>query len=104
MKNSITGAELIREREQDASTRTDFANLRERQSFYIVSVPGETTWYKEATSDGLPSSIANLSLSSATHSPIAPPADAKYPIQSEAHFGCVAKVSYRSDTWSRRED
>lgn len=34
---------------QDHSIRMqeDYSNLRERQSFYIVSVPGETAWYKE---------------------------------------------------------
>jgi hypothetical protein len=34
--------------EHDEMTR-DYSGLRERQSFFVVSVPGETDWYKEVS-------------------------------------------------------
>ncbi|SCV69116.1 BQ2448_2136 [Microbotryum intermedium] len=70
----------------------DYTNLQERQSFYIVSVPGENEWIKLASDkQPLQSSVASLSLqqgSAGTGSGL----PNKYPIPSERHFGCIAKI------------
>ncbi|KDE08024.1 hypothetical protein MVLG_01726 [Microbotryum lychnidis-dioicae p1A1 Lamole] len=70
----------------------DYTNLQERQSFYIVSVPGENEWVKLASDkQPLQSSVASLSLqegSAETRSGL----PNKYPIPSERHFGCIAKI------------
>ncbi|GAA5888198.1 hypothetical protein JCM6882_000317 [Rhodosporidiobolus microsporus] len=74
----------------------DYSKLRERQVFYVVSVPGETSWVKEdldkATVEDLQASVDRLSLdqSSSKSSPV--PLDNKYPLPSEPHFGLVAKL------------
>ncbi|SCZ97665.1 BZ3500_MvSof-1268-A1-R1_Chr4-3g07350 [Microbotryum saponariae] len=70
----------------------DYTNLQERQSFYIVSVPGENEWVKLASDkQPLQNSVASLSLqegSAETGSGL----PNKYPIPSERHFGCIAKI------------
>ncbi|ORY61928.1 mini-chromosome maintenance replisome factor-domain-containing protein [Leucosporidium creatinivorum] len=74
----------------------DYSNLKERQAFYVVSVPGETAWVKEnldkTTAESLEASVAALSLSNAE--PTAEPTllANKYPVPSEPHFGCIVKV------------
>lgn len=36
----------------------DYSNLKERQAFYVVSVPGETAWVKEVRLSSLSSALA----------------------------------------------
>ncbi|CDR48017.1 hypothetical protein NBRC10512_002616 [Rhodotorula toruloides] len=73
----------------------DYSKLKERQLFYVVSVPGETEWLKEnldnASVSDLQSSIDRLSLSASASSAPAPAAS-KNPNPAEPHFGLVAKV------------
>ncbi|GAA6044679.1 hypothetical protein NBRC10513_004549 [Rhodotorula toruloides] len=73
----------------------DYSKLKERQLFYVVSVPGETEWLKENLDDAsvsdLQSSVDRLSLSASSSSAPAPAAS-KNPNPAEPHFGLVAKV------------
>ncbi|GAA5862180.1 hypothetical protein JCM8547_007765 [Rhodosporidiobolus lusitaniae] len=74
----------------------DYSKLRERQIFYVVSVPGETVWVKEnldkASVEDLQSSVDRLSLNGASTSATPAPLANKQPIPSETGFGIVAKV------------
>ncbi|GAA5978846.1 hypothetical protein JCM11641_003584 [Rhodosporidiobolus odoratus] len=84
------------EQESDAQPE-DYSKLRERQVFYVVSVPGETEWVKEnldkASVQDIQASIDRLSLASSSSSPPAPAGLAnKHPLPSEPHFGLIAKV------------
>ncbi|GAA5927019.1 hypothetical protein JCM10213_005555 [Rhodosporidiobolus nylandii] len=80
-----------------ADAQDDYKNLRERQVFYVVSVPGETQWVKEsldaASVEDLPASVDRLSLASQSSSAAPAPALAhKQPLPSEPSFGIIAKV------------
>ncbi|GAA6026949.1 hypothetical protein JCM8097_005989 [Rhodosporidiobolus ruineniae] len=84
--------------EMDAATAEtqadDYSKLRERQVFYVVSVPGETSWVKKSLDktsvQDLQASVDRLSLagSSSSRSGLAN----KYPLPQEPHFGIVAKL------------
>ncbi|BGP30158.1 hypothetical protein JCM10296v2_001910 [Rhodotorula toruloides] len=83
------------EEEGIGGTSEDYSKLKERQLFYIVSVPGETEWLKEnldnASVSDLQSSVDRLSLhASSSSAPLA--AASKNPNSAEPHFGLVAKV------------
>ncbi|BGP22901.1 hypothetical protein JCM10295v2_001792 [Rhodotorula toruloides] len=73
----------------------DYSKLKERQLFYVVSVPGETEWLKEnldnASISNLQSSLDRLSLNASSSSAPAPAAS-KNPNPAEPHFGLVAKI------------
>ncbi|GAA6059426.1 hypothetical protein JCM10212_003658 [Sporobolomyces blumeae] len=83
--------------ETDAGASTgqeDYSKLRERQVFYVVSVPGETRWVKQrldgASDDDLESGLRNLSIA-----PCSEPSSSmlhKIPLPSEPHFGLIVKV------------
>ncbi|GAA5833275.1 hypothetical protein JCM11251_005191 [Rhodosporidiobolus azoricus] len=74
----------------------DYSKLRERQVFYVVSVPGETDWVKENLDktpvEDLQASVDRLSLNQSSSKSAPAPLDNKYPLASEPHFGLVAKV------------
>ncbi|KAK4705715.1 hypothetical protein P7C70_g487, partial [Phenoliferia sp. Uapishka_3] len=87
------------EDDQEAVGREDYSNLKERQVFFIVSVPGETDWVGQAldetTSASLQASVDRLSLSDASTneaSTTSPLLSAKFPVPSRPHFGCIAKL------------
>ncbi|GAA5977961.1 hypothetical protein JCM10908_004177 [Rhodotorula pacifica] len=72
----------------------DYSKLRERQLFYVVSVPGETAWAKEkidkVAAEDLRGALKNLSLEEGK-----PPANLlpnKNPVPTEPSFGLVAKI------------
>ncbi|GAA5874258.1 hypothetical protein JCM3774_000922 [Rhodotorula dairenensis] len=72
----------------------DYSNLRERQLFYVVSVPGETSWAKEKLDEvftrDLKGGLVNLSLEDSK--PTSDPLAHKNPVPTEASFGLVAKI------------
>ncbi|KAM0754043.1 hypothetical protein T439DRAFT_378137 [Meredithblackwellia eburnea MCA 4105] len=84
------GMEEEQEADSELATAEDYGNLKEREVLYVVSVPGETDWVKQAL-DGeqaaLESATAALSLTN-TNLNLAN----KYPVTGEQHFGCVAKI------------
>ncbi|KAG0665895.1 hypothetical protein C6P46_005989 [Rhodotorula mucilaginosa] len=88
-------------REDDAAdvAAEDYSKLRERQLFYVVSVPGETAWAKEkldqAPAEALRGALENLSLkdgAAASHLTAH-----KNPIPTEPSFGLVAKIYGETD-------
>ncbi|POY76677.1 hypothetical protein BMF94_0269 [Rhodotorula taiwanensis] len=72
----------------------DYSKLRERQLFYVISVPGETAWAKEKLdSRGTSSSLSLESLKlDGEAGYLSADLPNKNPIPSEPSFGLVAKV------------
>jgi hypothetical protein len=100
---SITGQNLMFGNEFNINPieiSNNTSTLKERSTFYITSIPGQSIWYQQLNDNNsnLQTSISNLSLSSSPSTTTPPTNDLKYPVPSEHHFGCMAKVSHFSLT------
>ncbi|GAA5996352.1 uncharacterized protein JCM10292_007553 [Rhodotorula paludigena] len=80
----------------DAAQPDDYSKLRERQLFYVVSVPGESAWVKEsldlASLSDVQAAVDRLSISSSQTVSTSQASSSKYPDPSEPQFGLVAKL------------